>query len=462
MALRGVIDRIRIGARLTSREELMEQKPAEGQDLLQKAKIERTSIHCLCQGEPSTLYLTPVKKDSGLHLRRMPRAGSQHHRNCVSYGGINLRAERLYTDDALVEEGDNIRVSIDGPMAEIVTEGFEPGDVVPRVRATPSIRRSSMTLLGLLNYLWEEAGLNVWWPRMDGKRGAWTVRSTLMEEAKSRTLSGRHRLADVLFMADVASAAKATASQADERKERNSRNLKDLVNRVATSGNKNEIRYALVIAEIDSFIAGVPGRHGDGISLKDFKEALWDNHKIIPRLTESFRNPIERLKRRVDARRKRKPGASTEPSWPADATTQGGDDYRLMGIFAVAMNKAGTHVIIKNGAVMETTRRFIPIASDYEGKVERLLYEAGRAFEKPLVYDGERWAFPDFILVDTDMEPAPVLEVYGYSGDEYEARKRAKHVEYVRSRTPYWHWDLKLSAAIPSFDAFPKSKRFDR
>lgn len=78
-----------------------------------------------------------------------------------------------------------------------------------------------------------------------------------------------------------------------------------------------------------------------------------------------------------------------------------------------------------------------------------LLVEQQRRFRKPLRYDGVAAMFPDFIL--TDLQPETPMEIYGFSGEAYEERKRQKMADYQKLGTPYWHWDLQASRRPPLF-----------
>lgn len=443
------IDRLKVGGLLTTREALFVKAQGEGQMILQAAKLDRANVVCLCNGESQPVYMTMVTVDKRIHLRRLPRQGGRHNHRCVSYGGISDRASDLYTEGAICEKGDFVHINLDGPLSEVTGE---PVDYTPTgrdIKATKHIRRSSMSMLGLLNYMWEEASLNIWWPKMEGKRGSWTVRPSLMEVCEGRTFKNGRRLRDFLFVPepprgrDIGNNGYVQASE----------DLLEHLLRVEGAGSPNEACYAIVVGEIRRIIDPRPGQRSAGLVMKFLDQPFWDNHGVIRRLDQSFPNSMARARARSAAPK----GMHAEA---AEQVNSLASTYRLIGIFAVGLSKNKDSVVLKQGAVMETSERLIPIASDYEGRVEFKLFSEGRAFQKPLVYDGERYTFPDFELLDTDSATRPVLEVYGYSGDEYEARKREKHVEYVRTRTPYWYWDLKATRDIPSLAAFPPAERY--
>jgi hypothetical protein len=450
------IDRLKIGATLTSRQDLFQIAVEGGQRLLQQARLNHAQVQCLCNGDDKPLFMAIVDADR-FHIRRLPNQGSKHHQQCLSYGGINERAAELYTEEAIVERGDNIHISLDGPLSEKLLDGFKDDEeAIRNIRATASVRRYSMTILGLLNYLWEEANLNIWWPRMDKRRGSWVVRSEVLKACEGRLFKGGRSLRQFVFIPEAARD-RSSAAVSKNAGENHALLLKHLA-AVKDAGADNEACYGIVIGEIARLIDPTAKQRSAGLVLRDVGTPLWDNHGVIKRLDERFTNAMGRLRKRQAAAAEKK----ARPDGAAASTLVDSNDYRLIGIFAVGLGKNGESVVLKQAAVMETSTRYVPLASDYEGQLERKLYREGRAFLKPLVYDGERWSFPDFVLIDTDMDPKPVLEVYGYSGDEYEARKREKHVEYVRTRTPYWYWDLKMTKDIPSLGTFPRAQRFNR
>lgn len=445
------IDRIKVGGLLTTRDDLFVKSPGEGQLILQNAKLDRANVVCLCNGDGEPVYMTMATVDKRIHLRRLPRQGGKHNHRCVSYGGISDRASDLYTDDAICEKGDFVHISLDGPLSEIIGEPVDYAPSGREIKATKNIRRSSMSMLGLLNYLWEEASLNIWWPRMEGKRGSWTVKPSLLEVCEGRTFKNGKRLREYVFIPETPRSRDSGTNAYAEASE----DLLEHLRRIEGAGAPNEACYGIVIGEINRIIDPRPGQRSAGLVMKYLDQPFWDNHGVIRRLDRSFEHPMARARTRGPAS-KAKPGDVS--LGPASTKTA----YRLFGIFAVGLSKHKDSVVLKQGAVMETTERLIPIASDYEGRLEHKLFSEGRAFLKPLVYDGERYTFPDFELLDSALPVRPVLEVYGYSGDEYEARKREKHVEYVRTRTPYWYWDLKVTRDIPNLDAFPPAERYKR
>ncbi|MGW7521847.1 DUF1173 family protein, partial [Streptomyces sp. NPDC054796] len=82
--------------------------------------------------------------------------------------------------------------------------------------------------------------------------------------------------------------------------------------------------------------------------------------------------------------------------------------------------------------------------SSYEVVMANALTAAGRAYVKPVRYDGSNLVFPDFVLTDTC--PNSYVEVYGIHGREsYDQRKRVKQAHYQRQGAGLVEWDVTTS-----------------
>ena len=151
---------------------------------------------CLCVDEGVEMY---VSKCSAFVIKRMPETGADHHPTCPSYelppseSGLG---EVL--GEAIIERGpDNVELRLDFPLTRRVGRSFAMAD-----RELPSevtVARKQLSLRGLLHYLWERAGFNRWYPRMQGKRSYWVLRKFLLQASEDVETKGL-RLAERLFI----------------------------------------------------------------------------------------------------------------------------------------------------------------------------------------------------------------------------------------------------------------------
>ncbi len=122
-----------------------------------------------------------------------------------------------------------------------------------------------------------------------------------------------------------------------------------------------------------------------------------------------------------------------------------------MGLFVVEAEpgewkgRAIVRATMQDGALMETTADFIPVASDLERQVADHLVAEGRAFTKPLRYDADAdLVLPDFVLTDTGVAAGWPMEVFGRDDADYRARRAEKC--RCRDETPQ-----KCRLKIPQF-----------
>jgi Protein of unknown function (DUF1173) len=66
-----------------------------------------------------------------------------------------------------------------------------------QLAAEVTVARKQLSLRGLLHYLWERAGFNRWYPRMQGKRSYWVLRKFPLwanEEVETKGLALAQRV----------------------------------------------------------------------------------------------------------------------------------------------------------------------------------------------------------------------------------------------------------------------------
>ena len=69
----------------------------------------------------------------------------------------------------------------------------------PKSPGEVTVARKTLSLRGLLHYLWERAGFNRWYPRMQGKRSYWVLRKFLLQASEEVETKGL-RLAERVFI----------------------------------------------------------------------------------------------------------------------------------------------------------------------------------------------------------------------------------------------------------------------
>src|ERR1700720_2528958 len=98
--------------------------------------------------------------------KRLPDTGAEHRPTCLSY---ELPATESglgeVLGEAIIERGpDGVELRLDFPLTRCIGRSFATAGSKPSGEVT--VARKQLSLRGLLHYLWERAGFNRWYPRM--------------------------------------------------------------------------------------------------------------------------------------------------------------------------------------------------------------------------------------------------------------------------------------------------------
>lgn len=251
-----------------------------------------------------------------------------------------------------------------------------------------------MGLLGLLHFLWESARLNVWHPRE--RQRTWRTCRSLLDEQAGDWWVNRLPLADSLWIVPAFQ-----PEHADRVNAAWDRYLARLSTR----------RRGLVLGEIR---AVEPTSHGVRMRLAHQRAPLYASTPLMDRARRSHSSAFG---------------------------GRAGQAGRRRVVLCLVERSRGGYPVIVDLVAMLTTDSYLPADSSHEAEMATALVAAGRAFVKPLHYDGGE-VFPDFVLIDDD--PETYVEVWGVHGREsYEVRKRAKQAFYRDSGRALLEWDVR-------------------
>lgn len=379
----------------------LKQHPDRYTGLFGKARSEVGHAVCLCRTD-EVVRLVIRCRSGRYHLANWPAGGHQHAPGCSWYRSPSSTSGRSTYEPAInaTEDGTSIRLSaqltIHGvstdPSTTHVPVAAKPGSSEP----SPTTQRRSMGLLAFLHYLWESSQLNVWHPRT-GRRDWRACRARLVEQARDCRVN-RRELAEALWIVPPFQSEYAEHINADW-----DRFLESL-----TPGRSR--RRGLVLGQIRQI---APTKYGLRIGLAQQRALLYASRELMDRCTRSY------------------------PVALAAHAREAGHQVVLLLI----ERSPGGYPVIKDLAAMLTTTFYVPADSSHEAEMADALVSAGRAFVKPLHYDGGG-AHPDFVLVDES--PEAYVEVWGVRGrEDYEARKRAKQELYRESGKRLLEWDVR-------------------
>ncbi|PRX23973.1 uncharacterized protein DUF1173 [Paraburkholderia sp. BL18I3N2] len=159
------------------------------QTYLADAHGEKVRPLCMCTPVGVPMYVAKV----GAHyvIKRMPNTGGAHAPDCASYeppaelsglGEVKGEAIRENIEDGITTLRLDFSLSKSGGKTAAAPSGV----------AADTVRTdgAKLTLRGTLHYLWEEAGLNRWYPAMEGKRRWYVVRKFLLQAAAGKVSRG--------------------------------------------------------------------------------------------------------------------------------------------------------------------------------------------------------------------------------------------------------------------------------
>lgn len=374
--------------------------PDQYTGLFSRARSEVGHAVCLCRTD-QMIRLVIRCRAGRYHLATWPDGGHQHAPACTWYrshssvSGRGAFAEAITTTD----EGTAVRLAI-----PLIVRGAAAAPTEVATPAQPSAgsstSRRTLTLLGFLHLLWEQAQLNVWQPGL--QRRTWqTCRTRLAEQAddlRANTLA----LGGVLWTVPPFHPETATRVTADW-------------NRFLTglAGTGRRRRRGLVLGEIRDV---EPTQYGVSVKLRHQRAPLFATEQLMRKARRSYPTVF-----------------SAQPG-PTSA--------RQVVLCAVERSRSGYPLIVELAAML-TTSSYLPADSSHEVRMADALTAAGRAFVKPLRYSHDGDVFPDFVLVD-DPDRETYVEVWGVRGREsYENRKRDKQSIYRESGRALVEWDVR-------------------
>lgn len=373
----------------------------------------KAQVHCLCPGQgEKRLSIHSRSSSDQFHLARFPDTGPEHGEDCRFFGVDRNQSGLGSYKKGVVEELDdgNIKIKLKVGLQQRQTKAPEEGESAPSNRPLTSragASQSSMSLLGLLHYLWTEAALNTWTPGMEGKRNLSVVHYHMMKAA-AKTYAGRIRLSQNLLI----------GTPTDSGKQAKLNHAKSL------SANQDR-RRLVVVAPLAGYREGLDT--ANTLPISGFHGLPFLN--MTPELWEITRRRYEREM----------------------AAWVGKDPVMVIAQTNPPKATSAVQADVVDLALMWMTKDWIPVESGFEVIVASELVKAQRRFEKPLRFDSQDAVFPDFWLKDRGA-PVP-MEVWGMATSEYQDRKQEKILHYDTTYGPgnWWSWNGAAGDELPAF-----------
>jgi hypothetical protein len=391
-------------------------RDAAWQQALEDAYARDIKPRCLCRPSGVPMYIAKYQQ---FVLKRLPATGHTHHPTCPSYEPPpNQSGLGEVLGEAVIERApDRLEVRLDFPLTRRLGRPVARGD--PSASRTEVVaNRRRLGLRGLAHLLFQRAGFNRWYPRMQGKRSWYVVRKHLMAAAHEIETKGA-RLADILLIPEPFLLEDATAIA-----RRRMRAMAVLL----SPGEDVQFKLMLVMSELKEFSAtDVDYR----IVLRHMPDcALYMERKAGERFKKVFECEYEAWAHQ----------RSAEQAGQADP-------WRLRFLFCglIYAKREGVYFVDTATLVMLSST-WIPLDQPYEQLLIDALVRQERRFLKPLRFESKQGAtFPNAVLLDTGDAETPLDIVTPFMAD----RDRALKLQALAKRAAGWTWNMQTQQEPP-------------
>ncbi|RME32354.1 MAG: DUF1173 family protein [Gammaproteobacteria bacterium] len=348
--------------------EWLDTHEAEAQEVFRAHK--HTYPLCLCQRDGVPMHIRELSRTGKLYLARMPMTGPMHRGDCPSYEPIHGKAEEQAREAGLIEElGDGrvvFKVDVGFNIREPAAVSSPPSPAeLPQMVQNPQPR---LGLLAMMQFLWEQAELHHWHPKMEGRRRYKQVYDRLTEAA-SRILVKGVPLRQRLYIPEP--------FYKEQANEIMMRRL-EAISRLGRSSAGKRRRF-LVMGQLREL-----EESSENVRLR-FAQAGNDLSVVMPR------SAWERMLKR----------------WGVKVPEED-SDLGLWGMFLIEHFKGAT-LHSRAAAVMQTTAHYIPVFRPAEASLAYGLVDSRRRFIKMLAIDGRPSENgPAFLLTDVAEKPVPL------------------------------------------------------
>jgi hypothetical protein len=375
--------------------EEIQDNPARFALHLERAKKNPGYAICGCKpaSRASPLRLVVRRYGKLFHLARWPEEGAKHDsRICPFF------AEPGPSVESGGPSQDAIRNTPDGLNAKLeISLSVRPVD---RVRTsgdptrTRTAGRRSAPLLGFLQRVWGDAGLNQW---SGGTQRNWgTCNAQVLAQLGEGKLNGRP-IQEVLHVMRRYEETQQAAIKTE---------FEEFLARIQTTADASE--RGIVVAEIKSVDQS---KYSFVVKIRQTFESFFAPKDVIEKAAKLFRCAWSMI---------------------------GNADARVIAVLVLERTRDGNLRVI-DLAVQLCNKAFIFCDSSYEVAMANRLVAEGRRFYKPLRLTPGDEMLPDFVLTDT--AAATAIEVYGMeSNNAYRRRKEEKQAIYAQRRVPCVEW----------------------
>jgi|GEM_PF-3258876 len=367
----------------------------------------RGRCHCINDRENRELI---IKKRKHFYLSKAISTKQNHARSCSFY---NLTDKHGSTSiPAIIEKKDGrLNIKLDSYITKTTNTSnyaLNNEEAATNSHRSPTNTRYSTTLLGLLQYIFEHALLNIWDPNKNFPSSFNSIANSITNFSEKIDIGRKsNALSSLLFIPRWHNNGYSQSAALNHDKLFEKTNLPG--------------KAAIVIGEVTNWL--VSKNNGVyGIKIKYSKDALWMPNETATLAMKRFKNEIS--------------GISKE-------------NQRILTICIIF--RKDNSLRISDISFMCVSPDYVPADSSYELAMISKLTQENRKFKKPLCLNGNKF-LPDFILLDT--QEKWIIEVFGMMNDsEYNAHTEEKIQYYENNNIPFLSWFPEKYNEIPNFPA---------
>lgn len=364
---------------------------------LQAAYRQRERPGCLCRGASAPVAMYLAKHGDSVLVKRMPNSGAEHAPECEHHEIPKVLSGRGEVDGSAIREDEKTgetTLKLDFALKKM------PG----RAPAAPSGAESDevenpsakLGLRAFVHYLWEEAGLNRWHPRFQGRRSWGVVYRALMQAVAGKNAKAQ-ALADVLHVPEPF---------ALEDKERIEGHMK---RRIATLGRAGGTAMGVALGEVKGF---EPSRYGFRLQVKHWPFlAFYMKEETYKKITEKFADQF--------------------------ALTEALEGAHLVAALTFSVSTTGI-ANLEKATLLAMDAHWLPIESMEDADLVAQLVGGGRVFHKGLRYNGKRGALLANAVLQ-DSRPPAALFIAPADADDGEWKENAEKLA-AKSGLASWCW----------------------
>jgi hypothetical protein len=242
------------------------------------AHSRRVRPFCMCLEKGDGIEVYIARRFEKYHLKRMPNSGPGHSPGCDHYephddltGLGQLRGQAIIDDETTGETLLKLAFPMSRGPARLAMATANEAKLSVKSDGT------KLSIRGLLHYLWNEAQLTHWHPKMRGKRGWGLVRNELLRAAEQKITKGKH-FSEMLYIPEPFQAAKKYEIACRRRE-------------ITARAQHHTKQLGMIIGEVKGFDVSINGERIVIRHLPDWN--LFLNGVLARRLRSNFEREIE-------------------------------------------------------------------------------------------------------------------------------------------------------------------------